>query len=78
MIVLDLVAKADFFLFLLLLKTVFFAHDLVEAVWLEIKYVGEGAEGVDFVVLERVEVEADPLKMHDKNVRCCCNHCALL
>ena len=50
----------------------------MEAVRLEIKDVGEGAEGVDFIVLECVEVEADPLKMHDKNVGRRCNHCALL
>ena len=50
----------------------------MEAVRLEIEDVGEGAEGVDFIVLECVEVEADPLKMHNKDVGRRCNHCALL
>ena len=67
-----------FLLILLLLEAILFAHDLVEAVWLQVKHIGERAECVDFIILERVEVKANPLQMHDENVRRRRNHGTLL
>ena len=67
-----------FLLILLLLESILFAHDLVEAIWLQVKYVREGAERVDFIVLERVEVEANPLQVNNENIWRRRNHSTLL
>ena len=61
-------------LFLLVLKATLLAHNLVERVWLEVKNVGEFAEAVDLVVLERVEVEANSLQVHNEDVRSLRDH----
>ena len=65
-------------LILLLLESILFTHDFVEAIWLQVKYVREGAERVDFIVLERVEVEANPLQVHNEDIGRRCNHSTLL
>ena len=67
-----------FLLILLLLESILFAHDLVEAIWLQVKHVREGAERVDFIVLERVEVEANPLQVNNENIWRRRNHSTLL
>jgi hypothetical protein len=50
----------------------------VEAIWLQVKHVREGAESVDFIILERIEVEANPLQVHNENIGRRRNHSTLL
>ena len=66
------------FFILLRLEPAFFTHDFVERVRLEVEHVGERAERVDFVVLERIKVEADALQVHDEDIRCLSNHHSLV
>ena len=67
-----------FLLILLFLESILFTHDLVEAIWLQVKYVREGAERIDFIVLKRVEVETNPLQVHNEDIGSRCNHSTLL
>ena len=50
----------------------------MEAVRLQVKHIWERAERVYFIILKRIEVEADPLQMHNENVGRRGNHCTLL
>ena len=56
-------------LFLLLFEATFLAHDLMEGVGLEVEHVRELAQRVDLIILERIEIEADTLKVHNEDVR---------
>ena len=52
-----------------LVETVFFPHDLIERVRLQVEVSGEFKQIVDLVISESIEVEDDTLKVHNQNVR---------